>query len=116
MKTRKIAISLKSDVESKKPLSAGVAGWTFLSNQTHVLLCLYRKPASTTREVAALVGITERMVQKIVAELVEAGYLEVIKIGRRNTYKIRTSKRLRHPLESHRKIGDLLEHLTNDPS
>jgi len=59
-----------------------------------------------------LVGITERMVQKIVAELVEAGYLDVTKIGRRNTYQIAVNKKLRHPLESHRSIGDMLENLS----
>jgi DNA-binding MarR family transcriptional regulator len=88
------------------------AGWTFLTNHTHVLLCLYRNPEITLREVAVLVGITERMVQKIVAELVEAGYLEVTKVGRRNTYQITVEKKLRHPLEAHRSIGDMLENLS----
>ena len=74
------------------------AGWTFLTNHTHVLLCLYRNPEITLRQVATLVGITERMVQKIVAELVEAGYLAVTKIGRCNTYQITLDKALRHPL------------------
>ena len=56
------------------PLAASVSGrWTFLTNHTHVLLCLYRDPEITLREVAGLVGITERMVQKIVAELEAAG-------------------------------------------
>lgn len=87
-------------------------GWTFLTNHTHVLLCLYRNPEITLREVAALVGITERMVQKIVAELVEAAFLEVTKVGRRNTYQITVDKKLRHPLESHRSIGDMLENLS----
>lgn len=90
------------------------AGWTFLTNHTHVLVCLYRNPEITLREVAVLVGITERMVQKIVAELVEAAYLEVTKVGRRNTYQITVDKKLRHPLESHRSIGDMLENLSSD--
>ena len=88
-----------------------VAGWTFLTNHTHVLLCLYRNPEITLREVAVLVGITERMVQKIVAELVEAAYIAVTRVGRRNTYQITVDKKLRHPLESHRSIGDVLENL-----
>ncbi|MCY2974844.1 MAG: winged helix-turn-helix domain-containing protein [Planctomycetota bacterium] len=97
--------------ENAKDIAAPGGAWTFLSNHTHVLLCLYRAPDSTTREVAALVGITERMVQKIVAELVESGFMDVFKVGRKNTYKIHVKKTLRHPLESHRRIGDLLEHL-----
>lgn len=90
------------------------AGWTFLTNHTHVLLCLYRNPEITLREVSMLVGITERMVQKIVAELVEAAYLDVTKVGRRNTYQIAVEKKLRHPLESHRSIGDMLDNLSSD--
>ncbi len=97
--------------ENAKNIAVSGGAWTFLTNHTHVLLCLYRAPDSTTREVAALVGITERMVQKIVSELVEFGFMEVFKVGRKNTYKIHVKKTLRHPLESHRRIGDLLEHL-----
>ncbi len=96
-----------------KQESAKVAGWTFLTNHTHVLLCLYRNPEITLREVAVLVGITERMVQKIVAELVEAEYMDVTKIGRRNTYQIPVDKKLRHPLESHCSVGDMLDNLSN---
>jgi DNA-binding MarR family transcriptional regulator len=91
-------------------------GWTFLTNHTHVLLCLYRAPEMTLREVAALVGITERMVQRIVAELVESNYLKVTKIGRKNTYEIREEMQLRHPLESHRRIVELLDHLKKGAS
>jgi DNA-binding MarR family transcriptional regulator len=112
MKTKKKAISRKIEAEASNVAPSPTSGWTFLTNHTHVLLCLYRAPESTTREVAALVGITERMVQKIVAELVESGFMEVNKVGRRNTYKIHVKMTLRHPLESHRRIGDLLEHLT----
>ena len=108
MKKIKKSISAKKLAPLKKS-QPNASGWTFLTNQTHVLLCLYRDPTSTTREVASLVGITERMVQKIVAELVESGYMEVGKVGRRNTYLIHVDKTLRHPLESHRLIGDLLE-------
>ena len=95
----------------KKPKPETNGGWTFLTNHTHVLLCLFRTPEMTLREVAGLVGITERMVQRIVAELVGAEFLEVTKLGRQNTYKIRLDNALRHPLESHRTIGELLEHL-----
>jgi len=111
MKTKKKLSTREALAEPAKKPSVPASTWTFLTNHTHVLLCLYRAPESTTREVAALVGITERMVQKIVAELVESGFMEVIKVGRRNTYKIHVKMTLRHPLESHRKIGDLLEHL-----
>ena len=59
-------------------------GWTFLSNHTHVLVALAAQPGATLREVAASVGITERAVQRIVAELEAAGVLERHRDGRRS--------------------------------
>lgn len=84
-------------------------GWTFLTNHSHVLLCLYRAPDQRLRDVATAVGITERMVQRIVVELVEAGYLNVSKAGRRNHYVINSKLQLRHALGTHHTIGDLLK-------
>ncbi|MFP4157417.1 MAG: helix-turn-helix transcriptional regulator [Opitutales bacterium] len=83
--------------------------WNFFTNHAHVLICLSRNAAQPLREVALLVGITERAVQRIVAELEEAGYLERKRVGRQNHYAIHTEGKLRHRLESHRTIGDLLE-------
>ena len=60
------------------------------------------------REVAARVGITERAVQRIVHELEEGGFVVREKVGRRNQYKVDVNQPLRHPIEAHRKIGDLL--------
>lgn len=88
------------------------SGWTFLSNHTHVLVCLASDGDQTLREVAARVGVTERAVQRIVAELEQAGVLRRTRDGRRNTYSIDANVPLRHPLESHCRIGDLLELVT----
>jgi hypothetical protein len=96
-------------VSRKAKVQEVVGGWTFLTNHTHVLVCLFRNPDVTLREVASQVGITERMVQKIVAELVENHFAEVTRVGRRNTYRIHSNLHLRHPLESHRTIGELLQ-------
>jgi DNA-binding MarR family transcriptional regulator len=46
--------------------------WTFLSNHAHVRRCIAREHEVRLREVAHRVGITERTVQRIVADL-EAG-------------------------------------------
>ena len=92
--------------------SAPQAGWTFLTNHTHVLVCLVRQPESTLRAVAVQVGITERAVQRIVAELEEAGVLRRERTGRRNRYTVDGSRALRHPLEAQRTVQDLLELLT----
>ncbi len=82
--------------------------WTFLTNHAHVLLCIAADPGVRLRDVADLVGITERATQRIVAELEEAGYLSHVKVGRRNLYDVHTNLPLRHPLEDHLAIGTLL--------
>ena len=82
--------------------------WTFLSNHSHVLLLLARDPSMVLREVAQRVGITERAVQRIIVELEEGGFIEREKTGRRNHYTILIDKQLRHPIEAHRTIGDLI--------
>ncbi|MCS7034186.1 MAG: winged helix-turn-helix domain-containing protein [Phycisphaerae bacterium] len=86
----------------------GPGTWTFLSNHTHVLVCLAQNPQMLMREVAARVGITERAVQRIVQELEEAGVLERLKQGRRNSYVIHADVPLRHPVEAHRSVAHLL--------
>jgi DNA-binding IclR family transcriptional regulator len=84
-------------------------GWTFLSNYAHVLLCIAREPEIRLREVANRVGITERAVQRIVADLEEGGYLSHSRQGRRNRYEMHLDRPLRHSVESHRDVGALLD-------
>ena len=82
--------------------------FTFLTNHSHVLICLASSPEITLREVASRVGITERAVIAIVHDLKAIRVLTVSKTGRRNTYKVHSQVHLRHPVESHRTVGDLL--------
>lgn len=89
--------------------------WTFLTNHTHVLLCLVREPDATLRRVADLVGITERAVQRIVRDLEQAGVLTRRRRGRRNTYTVDPGFHLRHPLEARRTVGHLLALLEEVP-
>jgi DNA-binding IclR family transcriptional regulator len=84
-------------------------GWTFLTNHTHVLVCLARDENTTLREVALEVGITERAVHSIVKALEAEGVLTRSRAGQRNRYRLNRQYRLRHPLEAHRRIGDLLD-------
>ena len=88
---------------------AGALPWTFLSNHAHVLLCIAQDPEARMRDVADLVGVTERAVQRIVAELEEAGYLRRERDGRRNRYEVLGHLPLRHPIERHRAVSALLE-------
>jgi hypothetical protein len=90
----------------------GRASWTFLSNHGNVLLAVARNPDATLREVAAVVGITERAVQRIVADLEAGQYLKRIRTGRRNRYEVYPELPLRHPITAHRDIGSLIELVT----
>jgi len=85
-----------------------VSEWTFLTNHAIVLLCLAADPNQRLRDVAASVGITERAVQRIVADLEEAGYVTRTRVGRRNRYELHPDLPLRHPVQRHRQIGDLI--------
>jgi DNA-binding Lrp family transcriptional regulator len=87
-------------------------GWTFLTNHTHVLVCITRDPDATMRAIADHIGITERAVQRIVGELVEGGYLSRRREGRRNEYAVDSAKPLRHRLERDTRLEDLLALLT----
>lgn len=72
------------------------------------MLVLVRDPGARLRDVALMVGITERAVQRIVAELEAAGYLTRIRSGRTNRYKFHGDRPLRHQVEAHRRLADLL--------
>ncbi|MDQ8180746.1 winged helix-turn-helix domain-containing protein [Pelagicoccus sp. SDUM812005] len=104
-------------IESKKeaaPSAKEPSQWTFFSNHAHVLLCLDKGGDKVLRDVAVEVGITERAVQKIVSDLEVAGIITRFKEGRRNRYKINRRVKLRHAIESHRSVGDLLDFVHKD--
>ncbi|MDY6869703.1 MAG: helix-turn-helix domain-containing protein [Actinomycetota bacterium] len=87
-------------------------GWTFLTNHAHVLLCLAHGESLTARELSLRIGITERSVQTIVADLIADGYLKKSKVGRRNSYTVNTKGQLRHALESSHTVGELIAALS----
>lgn len=89
--------------------------WTFLTNHSHVLILLHANPGMLLREVAARVGITERAVQQIIVDLEEAGFVERERVGRQNHYKVKTRNPLRHPIEAHCRIADLLKMVVEHP-
>jgi DNA-binding Lrp family transcriptional regulator len=91
-----------------------MADWTFFTNHAHVLLCVARDPGVRLRDVAQSVGITERAAQRIVADLVEAGYLERTREGRRNRYRLNADLPLRHPLEGGHQVGEVLSVLLSE--
>lgn len=89
-------------------------GWTFLTNHAHVLVCVATTPDATGRDIAAQVGITERAVQAIVADLVAGGYVVRTREGRRNRYSLNPDLPLRHPIERDHTVGELLAALGYD--
>jgi DNA-binding Lrp family transcriptional regulator len=83
-------------------------GWDFLTNHAHVLLCVAHDPGVRLRDIAVSVGITERSAHKILSELVEEGYVDKEKVGRRNSYTVRHHMPLKHPLVQDQEVGELL--------
>lgn len=89
--------------------------WTFLTNHGHTLICLARDPTLRLRDVAALLGVTERTAQAIVNDLAGAGYLERTRVGNRSRYVVRHDLPFRHPVERDHAVGDLVDLLATGP-
>jgi DNA-binding MarR family transcriptional regulator len=82
--------------------------WRFVTSHTQVLLCISRDPEVRMRDIAETVGITERAAQRIVADLVEAGYVQRTRVGRRNRYSVDETIKMRHPAQRDHEVGELL--------
>lgn len=102
-------------MSSRDDPPAAIPDWTFLSNHAHVLICLASGEDPVLREVAQQVGITERGVQRIVAELEEEGLVTRERVGRRNHYRLHLDRPLRHPLEAHCSVRALVELMAREP-
>lgn len=84
------------------------AACKILTNHGHVLRHLHAHPDEPLRKVALAIGVTERAVQIIVADLEAAGYLSRRKVGRQNQYTLETARLLQHPLEQSHSVGSFL--------
>jgi len=83
--------------------------WTFLTNHTLVLSHVALHPRITARELSDAIGITERATRKIIADLLEAGYINKKREGRRNRYRVNPELPLRHLSHGETAVGDLLQ-------
>ena len=92
---------------------ASPRGWTFLSNHAHVLIYLATEDDPTLRDIAQHVGITERAVLMVLADLENEGLIRRTRVGRRNHYDLRLDQPLRHPLEAHRTVRQLIRLVTH---
>ena len=92
--------------------------WTFLTNHAQVLLCLAETPDIRLRDVAEHIGITERATQRILADLIEAGYVKTVRAGRRNRYSVDREHAMRHTAQIGHDVGVLLKALgsTSQPT
>jgi len=82
--------------------------WTFLTNHSHVLICLTRDPEQRVRDISEQVGITDRAVQTILAELEVEGYIVRTRVGRRNRYELHPDRPMRHRVERGHTVQELL--------
>jgi predicted transcriptional regulator len=83
--------------------------WQFLSNHAQVLLCIAANPDVRFRDIAQTVGVTERATQRIVADLIQTGYIDREKVGRRNRYHLNTEGKMRHAAQANYEIGELIQ-------
>jgi DNA-binding MarR family transcriptional regulator len=102
-----MSYNIGMDADQKFLRDAG-SDWNFFSNYTHVLICLAENPDTRLRDVAERVGITERSALRLVTQLEQGGILLRMKEGRRNRYVIEPNQQLRHPIEAHCTVGELL--------
>jgi DNA-binding IclR family transcriptional regulator len=90
-----------------------MAQWSFLTNRAQALVCIAHDPGVRLRDIATILGITERGAYGIVSELTDAGYVVKIKEGRRNHYRIQTHLHLPETVGRPRTLGEVLDLLVD---
>jgi hypothetical protein len=93
---------------STSPTGEDGGTWTLLTGHGHVLVEIARSPEARMRDIAHVVGLTERTVQVIVADLEAAGYLTRTRDGRRNRYTVNSDSLFRHPAQEGHRVGPFL--------
>jgi DNA-binding MarR family transcriptional regulator len=89
--------------------------WYLMSTHGVVLLHIARHPGSTLREMAEVLGLTERRISQIVQDLGATGYLKIERVGRRSVYTVNEAASMRHPTLLHVRLGDVLDLLMSEP-
>lgn len=89
--------------------------WSLLTAHAEVLFCIARNPDTRVREIAEVVGISERGAHQIVADLVGAGYIRRARVGRRNRYAIESKTSLKHTYVTHRRVASIVALLEPEP-
>src|SRR5690348_3748513 len=87
----------------------GSGSWTLLTGHGHVLVEIARNPESRIRDISPVVGLTERSVQAIVADLEAEGYLTRTRTGRRVVYTVNRDSLFRHSAQDGHRVGPFLD-------
>jgi DNA-binding MarR family transcriptional regulator len=87
----------------------GGSTWTLLTGHGHVLVEIARNPQARIRDISPVVGLTDRTVQAIVADLEAAGYLTRTRTGRRVAYTVNRDSLFRHSAQEGHKVGPFLD-------
>ena len=90
--------------------------WSFLTNHALVLLCIAGDPDTRLRDIADRVGITERAAHRIVSELVQSGYIEREREGRRNRYRVHMTQPVHVPVARDIQLDDLVDLMRPAPA
>lgn len=83
--------------------------WAFLTNHALTLSFIANHPSITARELAHQIGITERAVRKIIADLEREGYIQKQKEGRGVRYFVQAKLPFRHQTHRDKEVGELLK-------
>ncbi len=86
--------------------------WTLLTGHGHVLVEIARNPQARIRDITPIVGLTDRTVQAIVADLAAEGYISRARVGRRTQYTVNSESPFRHSAQEGLRVGPLLDLLT----
>src|SRR4030042_1623995 len=86
-----------------------MAKWTFVTNHAVVLTYLAKHASITARQLALEIGITERAVRTIIADLEAEGYIVKTKEGRRVRYGVKAGLPLRHSTQPDKQVRKLLK-------
>lgn len=90
-------------------MAANAGQGAFLTHHAHILICLMQAEGLTIGQIADQVGLTERGVFRILAELEADGVLSRGRQGRRNVYKIHDGTLIHRPLERPELMMNLLQ-------
>jgi DNA-binding MarR family transcriptional regulator len=87
----------------------GGGTWTLLTGHGHVLVEIARNPKARIRDISPVVGLTDRTVQAIVADLEAGGYLTRTRMGRRVIYTVNRDSLFRHSAQEGLRVGPFLD-------